>query len=87
VNRPFRVLTEGRRLIDVVQIPQTHGLACVTTFFVTHPLPAVGTNDRTSLAYLLSCRLASMSPMRAMFAPMPSAPRLKMTAASVVPPG
>jgi len=39
------------------------------------------------LSYLRSCRFASISAMRMIFAPIPNAPRLNMTVASVIPPG
>ena len=47
--------------------------------------PVQGTTAMTS--YLLSWRLDSIRPISAMLAAMPSAPRLNMTVASVVPPG
>lgn len=37
--------------------------------------------------YLLSCLFVSISPMRAMLAPIPREPSVNISAASVVPPG
>lgn len=40
-----------------------------------------------SVSYLRSCRFANINAMRIIFAPIPNAPRLNMTVASVTPPG